>query len=256
MTTMNESKDSIPEKSVESKSPWKSIDPDTMAPGARYSLCISAVVPRPVGVLTTVNPETGIVNCAPFSYTSLSTHDPPIVTHGICLSRGKKKDSLRNIEETGEWVFNVLEVGYLDQANDSSSPMPPDISEVNELNLNTTSCEVIKAPRLTQARVSMECKLIHKYEVKNDAGDHTTTIVMGRVVRFHIHEDVLEKGRDDDQPLVDLCQLQPVGRAGGSTYWPVGVQNTESDSPDSEEWTDRVTIKRPGYPIPPKEGDK
>jgi len=130
------------------------------------------------------------------------------------------------------------------------------MSEVSELNLNTTPCEVIKAPRLTQARLSMECKLIHKYEVKNDAGEHTTTIVMGRVVRFHIHEDVLEKGRDEDKPLVDLCKLNPVGRAGGTTYWPVGVQNTKSDSVDSEEWTDRVTMVRPQYPIPPKNGDK
>lgn len=109
--------------SSSSPSPWRSIDPDTMAPGARYSLCISSVVPRPVGVLTTVDPTSGVVNCAPFSYTSLSTHDPPIVTHGICLSGGKKKDSLRNIEATGEWVFNVLEVGYLEQANDTSCPM-------------------------------------------------------------------------------------------------------------------------------------
>jgi len=120
---MNDAKDSNANEQIESKSPWKSYNPDTLAPGARYSLCISAVVPRPVGVLTSVNPDNGVVNCAPFSYTSLSTHDPPIVTHGICMSRGKKKDSLRNIEATGEWVFNVLEVGYLEQANDTSSPM-------------------------------------------------------------------------------------------------------------------------------------
>ena len=118
-------------------SAWKSIDPDSLAPGARYNLCISAIVPRPVGVLTTISSpffdndfddkdshsNKTIVNCAPFSYTSLSTHDPPIVTHGICLSRGKKKDSLRNIEATGEWVLNVLDVGYLEKANDASSPM-------------------------------------------------------------------------------------------------------------------------------------
>ena len=123
ITTMNGIKNPDETPSSGASSPWKSYNPDTMAPGARYSLCISSVVPRPVGVLTTLDPGTGIVNCAPFSYSSLSTHDPPIVTHGICMSNGKKKDSLRNIEATGEWVFNVLEVGYLEQANDTSSPM-------------------------------------------------------------------------------------------------------------------------------------
>lgn len=214
---------------------WRSINPDTLPPGGRYALCISAVVPRPVGVLTTISGESGVVNCAPFSYTSISSHDPPIVTHGISLPRGEKKDTLRNIEEMGEWVFNVLEVGYLEKANDTSAPLPPDMSEVERGNLQTSSCEVIKAPRLTEARLSMECKLINKYEVKNDAGAHTTTIVMGRVVRFHIREDILEKGQDEDRPLIDLCQLQPVGRAGGITYWPTGVY----DENFAEGWSDR-----------------
>ena len=91
---------------------------------------------------------------------------------------------------------------------------------------------------------------MHKYEVKNDMGEHTTTIVMGRVVRFHIHKDVLEKDCEDDKPIIDLCKLQPVGRAGGTTYWPVGAQIINSNSNDSKNSTDRLSLKRPGFPIP------
>jgi len=233
---------------------WNSYDPDAMAPGARYSLCISAVVPRPIGVLTTVCPNSGVVNCAPFSYTGLSTHDPPIVTHGLCLSRGQKKDTLRNIEATGEWVFNVLEVSYLEQANQTSAPMPPEMSEIEAANLQTLPCEIVEAPRLRKARVSMECKLVHKYEVKNDDGVHSTTIVMGRVVRFHIHDSVLQDDRDEDKPLVVLEKLQPVGRAGGITYWPVGVakKHLQSNGVDSEDadYADFKTMERASYPPP------
>jgi len=242
----------------ESESHWNSYDPNSMAPGARYGLCISAVVPRPIGVLTTVCPNSGVVNCAPFSYTGLSTHDPPIVTHGLCLQGGQKKDTLRNIESTGEWVFNVLEVDYLEQANQTSAPMPPEMSELEAAKLETLPCEIVKAPRLRQARVSMECKLVHKYEVKNDDGVHSTTIVMGRVVRFHIHDSVLQDGRDEDKPLVDLEKLQPVGRAGGITYWPVGVatknNNVEESDGDSNVGStggaDFKLMKRAVYPPP------
>jgi len=203
---------------------FTSYDPDdgTMTTPAKYGLCISAVVPRPVGVLTTVD-SSGTVNCAPFSYTSISSHDPPIVTHGLCLSRGQKKDTLKNIEETKEWVFNVLSTDYLEQANQCSAPVPPDQDETQLNQMPTAPGDVVKAPRLLQAKVAMECELYDLKEVHNDDGAHTTTIVMGRVRKFHVRDDVLKlKDGDPAYPLVDLEQLQAVGRAGDVTYWPVG----------------------------------
>jgi flavin reductase (DIM6/NTAB) family NADH-FMN oxidoreductase RutF len=201
---------------------FKSFNPDDLAGGARYGLCISSVVPRPVAVITSRSAD-GIVNCAPFSYTSLSAHDPPIVTHGFCLSRGRKRDTLNNIEATEEWVYNILTTQYLEGANACAAPLPPGEDETKHAGLETLSCDVISAPRLAQAAVSLECKLFDKKEIFNDNGEHTTTIVMGRVVKFHVHESVLKDGRDEDKPLVDLTKLQAVGRAGDITYWPVGT---------------------------------
>lgn len=210
----------------ESTSGWKSFKPEELSRGARYGLCISAVVPRPVGVLSTISSKdgNGIVNCAPFSYTSLATHDPPIVTHGICLSGGKKKDTLRNIEATGEWVYNVLTTSYLEDANACAASLPEDVSEIKEFSIDTLPCDKVSAPRIAKAHVAMECKLWDKKEVFNDEGEHTTTIVMGRVVKFHVHESVLKEGREEDAPLVDLAKLNAVGRAGDITYWPTGVE--------------------------------
>ena len=220
---------------------WKSYDPDDLTVGERYGLCISAVVPRPVAVITSLSSpsspgdDDGILNCAPFSYTSIQSHDPPIVTHGLCLSRGgKKKDTLNNIESTGEWVYNVLTTNYLSQANECSATLPPDQDEASHVGLDVVASDVVKCPRLKSAKVAMECKLYDKKEVYNDDGVHTTTIVMGRVVKFHVDERVLDLGDDggrgksgEGSPKVDLRALDAVGRAGGVTYWPVGVTSKD-----------------------------
>ena len=218
-TNTNEDKTTSPN---ESSYQWLSMDPDEMTVGEKYGLCISTVVPRPVAVITSISNETGQVNCAPFSFTSLSTHDPPIVTHGICTKNGGtvKKDTLLNIEETGEWVYNVLTTEYLEKANACAASL--DVDETKEVGLETMTSKIVKPPRLLQAAVSLECKLIDKKEIFNDEGIHTTTIVFGRVVQFHVRNDVTFS---EDSTKVDLQKLQAVGRAGGSIYWPVGIED-------------------------------
>jgi flavin reductase (DIM6/NTAB) family NADH-FMN oxidoreductase RutF len=218
---------SSPSESTASNSnEWKTFDPtaDLTVP-ALYQLCISSVVPRPVAVITTLDPESGILNCAPYSYTSLSGHDPPIVTHGLTVSRATgKKDTLRNIEATGEWVMNVLTTEYLSQANQCAASVPYDQDETKLTGLEVVAdCTTVKVPRLRNAKVAMEVKLIDKKEITNAEGRHTNTIVMGQITKFHVHKSVLKDGQPEDQPRVDLLKLQAVGRAGDVTYWPVGT---------------------------------
>jgi flavin reductase (DIM6/NTAB) family NADH-FMN oxidoreductase RutF len=144
-----------------------------------------------------------------------------------------KKDTLKNIEETNEWVFNVLTTNYLPEANDCSASLPEDQDETKEYGLQTLPSRFVKPPRLADAKVSLECKFWDKKEVYNDDGEHTTTIVMGRVVHIHVHSSVLKQKVAPDgstSPLVDLTKLQAVGRAGDITYWPVGISNPDSDA--------------------------
>mmetsp|Transcript_432 Transcript_432/g.618 ORF Transcript_432/g.618 Transcript_432/m.618 type:complete len:82 (+) Transcript_432:2743-2988(+) len=75
----------------------------------------------------------------------------------------------------------------------------------------------------------MECKLIDKKEIFNDDGAHMTTVVIGRVVNFHIHTSVLKDGRAQDAPIVDLDKLDAVARAGDITYWPNGVEKRNTN---------------------------
>jgi flavin reductase (DIM6/NTAB) family NADH-FMN oxidoreductase RutF len=212
--------------SASTSSEWTTIDPTTdVEVPALYQLCISAVVPRPVAVITSVDPKSGVLNCAPYSYSSLAGHDPPIVTHGLTIGRATgKKDTLHNIEATGEWVFNVLTTDYLEQANGCAATLPIDQDETKLVGLDVLDdCSIVKVPRLKQSKVAMECKLIDKKEITNAEGRHTNTIVIGQVVKFHLHESILKDGQPKDQPRVDLLKLQAVGRAGDVTYWPVGT---------------------------------
>ena len=205
---------------------WSSFDPTSeLTVSASYQLCISAIVPRPVAVITSKDPKSGILNCAPYSYTSLSGHDPVIVTHGLTVSRAiGKKDTLRNIEESGEWVYNVLTTNYLEKANECATSLPFEEDETAHAGLELIhDCIDVSVPRLKDAKVAMECKLIDKKEIFNDEGRHTSTIVIGRVKKFHLHSSIMKKGQSEKEPRVDLEAIQAVGRAGDITYWPVGT---------------------------------
>mmetsp|Transcript_25010 Transcript_25010/g.68974 ORF Transcript_25010/g.68974 Transcript_25010/m.68974 type:complete len:239 (-) Transcript_25010:2745-3461(-) len=223
-TNNNESKTAPVDASADG---WTSFDPSSdLTVSAAYHLCISAVVPRPVAVITSIDPDTGVRNCAPYSYTSLSGHDPVVITHGLTVSRAAgKRDTLRNIEASGEWVYNVLSKDYLSKANECSASLPYDQDETLHAGLEVVEdcTNASGVPRLADALVAMECKLIDKKEILNDEGRHTSTIVIGRVTRFHLHSSVLKKGRAENEPRVDLEALQAVGRAGDITYWPVGT---------------------------------
>eukprot|EP00558_Chaetoceros_sp_UNC1202_P001258 CAMPEP_0197258346 /NCGR_PEP_ID=MMETSP1429-20130617/81791_1 /TAXON_ID=49237 /ORGANISM="Chaetoceros sp., Strain UNC1202" /LENGTH=198 /DNA_ID=CAMNT_0042722427 /DNA_START=168 /DNA_END=764 /DNA_ORIENTATION=+ len=184
-----------------------------------YGMGISAVTPRPVAVITSQS-EDGVVNCAPFSYSGLLSHDPPMVCHGLCLSGSRKKDTLINIESTKQWVFNVLSESWLAQANACSEAVDPSVSEVDMVGLHVLPCINVQVPRLAEAMVSLECELDSTKEIFNDQGVHTTTVVFGKVVRYHVHSSVL--GGTEARPVIDLHKMKFVGRAGGVTYWPCG----------------------------------
>jgi flavin reductase (DIM6/NTAB) family NADH-FMN oxidoreductase RutF len=231
MSMANENSSNIETKSKESMSStaiteesFESYCPKELSKiGAIYGLCISAVVPRPIALITTLDSTGENVNCAPFSYTGLVAHDPPMLCHGICLSRGeKKKDTLVNIEDTKKWVVHIISDDFVEKANECATSTAPDVDELklSKLNTNLLKSKHSDIPRIGEAKVAMECELVHSQPVYNDDGTHTTTIVTGRVVQFHVNKSVLKD--HPHKPKVDLQALRACGRAGDITYWPAG----------------------------------
>lgn len=184
------------------------LDPKTAPAADVYRFMISVVVPRPIAFVSTVGAN-GRFNVAPFSYFNAVSSEPPLV--GIAISRreGEPKDTLRNIRAIGDFVVNVVDEPLTERMVHTSGEWPADVDEFGITGLTPKPSDLIKAPRVAESPVSLECRLFREIELGN------SVFVVGEVVRAHVRDDVLTDGR------VDPLKLRPVGRLGGDMYSPL-----------------------------------
>jgi flavin reductase (DIM6/NTAB) family NADH-FMN oxidoreductase RutF len=183
------------------------IDPSKLDPQSVYKLLIGSVVPRPIAWTSTVSTE-GVRNLAPFSFFTVASRQPPM----LCISVGPRvdsniptKDTLDNIEETGEFVVNIVSLALSNTMYESSKNHPPEADEFEKAGLTPAPCEVVQAPKVKEAGVSMECILDRVLAL---GSDH---LVIGRMVRFHVRDELYgETGR------IDVAGLDPLGRLAGN----------------------------------------
>src|SRR5438132_9109347 len=125
-----------------------------------YRLLIGIVTPRPIAWVTSVDPE-GRVNLAPFSFFNAFGANPPVVVFSPTLRRdGSRKDTLRNVEQTGEFVLNAAVEALAEKINLSSKELPYGQSEVELTGLSLLPSVKVKPPRLAEPPITMECKLL------------------------------------------------------------------------------------------------
>jgi len=181
-------------------------DPAALPPRDIYRLMISCIIPRPIAFVTTLSRE-GVSNLAPFSFFNGVSSDPPILSISVGTRRdGSRKDTWRNIEETGEFVVNVVVPELMDAVIIGARDLPPDVSELDLAKLATLPSVRVKPPRIADSPVQMECTLLKIVEVEG------TGLLLGRVVMVHAKEDVVDNGR------VDPRRVTFVGRLGGDSY--------------------------------------
>lgn len=185
------------------------LDFATIAPNERYKVLTAVVVPRPIAWVTTVS-ASGIVNVAPFSFFNAMGSQPAIVALGIA-SRGKgiPKDTLRNIQDTGEFVVNLVTYAAREVMNRTAADFPPDESELNAVGLDTRPAVVVKPPRLVLSPVHLECKLATIVEV----GHNRVTI--GEIVHAHVADEFY----DPVKGYVATEQLDLIGRMHGRGWY-------------------------------------
>lgn len=188
------------------------IDPASLHPRDAYRLMISALVPRPIGWLSTLS-AAGARNLAPFSFFNGVGGNPPTVMVSIGRRQDRPKDSLRNIQETGEFVVNIVDEALAEAMNLTSGEYPPDVDEFAVAKLTPAACEVVRVPRVAEAKVAFEVKASQIVPVQ----DTHYTLVLGRVVRFHIQDGLLRPNG-----LVDAARLKPLARLGGDEYAALG----------------------------------
>jgi flavin reductase (DIM6/NTAB) family NADH-FMN oxidoreductase RutF len=193
------------------------IDPSTHPPQAVYKLLIGCVVPRPIAWVSTVSAE-GVKNLAPFSFFMGVCNDPPTIAFSSGLRGGdavgggsrRKKDTIVNVEATGEFVVNVVDDALAEAMNLTSGEYPPDVDEFQLAGLAAAAGVKVRAPRVASAPISMECRVVQIVPVGR--GPHS--LVIGEIVHFHVRDDVY----DPATGRIDMHALRPVGRLAGQMY--------------------------------------
>jgi flavin reductase (DIM6/NTAB) family NADH-FMN oxidoreductase RutF len=187
------------------------VDPAQRAAKQNYHFLTSAVMPRPVAWVTTVNPANGVVNAAPFSWYQAVCADPPMVMLAIqCRADGSPKDTVRNIRATGDFVVNVSPKSLAREMVQSSGEYPPDVSETQALGLATVPSRKVRAPRIAASPVHLECRLHQEIPLGPSGG---TSLLLGEVVHMAADDAVL-----DARGNVDPSKLVLVARMGGQEY--------------------------------------
>jgi flavin reductase (DIM6/NTAB) family NADH-FMN oxidoreductase RutF len=191
------------------------------------------VVPRPIGWISSVDAE-GRVNLAPFSFFNAVAYVPPQVmfsTTGPHVEGGAK-DSLKNVRETREFVFNLATWTLRDAVNLTSAPAPREIDELALAGLTGAPARVVAPPLVAESPVHLECRLVETVELRSDdRAAHVNTVVFGEVVGIHVADSAIVDGR------VDVLALDPIARLGYDQYTRVaGV----------------FSMTRPGWPVTAK----
>jgi flavin reductase (DIM6/NTAB) family NADH-FMN oxidoreductase RutF len=200
------------------------VDPSEAAASNIYKLMVGFIVPRPIAFVSTLS-AAGVRNLAPFSYFTAVSANPPVVCFSPMIrTNGTKKDTLRNIEESGEFVVNIVSEDIAERMNLCAPEYPPEVDEFEASVLTAIASDLVKPPRVAESRINMECKLHQIVHVS--AKPLGGSLVMGEVLRFHIADALFNDYK------IDPDLLHAIGRMGGPTY----VRTT-----------DRFDMPRPKY---------
>ena len=173
------------------------------------------VGPRPIGWISSQS-KSGITNLAPYSFFNAFNYIPPI----IGFSSVGYKDTVKNIEETGEFVWNLVTRDIAADMNQSCAPYPPEVSEFDACGLEQTASTLVAPPRVAKAKVAFECKCTEIIQLSTLAGTKVPTwLILGEVIQVHINKLLLKDG------VYATSEAEHVLRGGGpADYFTVGKE--------------------------------
>lgn len=174
----------------------------------------SLIIPRPIGWISSADKQ-GIHNLAPYSFFNAVSYSPPTVmfSGGVGSASDGMKDSIRNIEATGEFVCNIATWDTREQMNVSSKALPPDADEISFSNLTAIASSIISAPRIKEAPVHLECRYLKSVDIPGWTDADAYRVIFGEVVGIHIDDEFIT-----DEGLVDVAKMLVIGRLGYSDY--------------------------------------
>lgn len=186
-------------------------NPEKLNTQDRYKIITGSIVPRPIAWVSSMD-GAGRLNLAPFSYfTAVCTNPMTLIfCPGWSGLRGRMKDTLYNVRETGEFVVNIVDEHTKEAMNLSATEFEAGVSEFEWAKVTPAHSQVVAVPRVAEAPVAFECKLQQIVSVQEGPGGGAA--VFGEVVSIYVREDVYENGRILPE------KLQPIGRLAGGRY--------------------------------------
>lgn len=172
----------------------------------------SCVVPRPIGWISTRSAD-GIDNVAPFSQFTNVTFDPPTVLFSSNQSPdGSRKDTVANVEQTGQFVWNMATWTQREAVNATAEELPPSVDEFSRVGLEKVQATRVNVPMVAGSPVAFECEYMQTVRLPGKGRMGTVDVVFGRVVAVHIDDDAITDGK------LDVVKTRPIARMGYFEY--------------------------------------
>jgi len=192
----------------------RSIDPTSISERENYKFLIGSIIPRPIAFVTTLSEE-GVLNGAPFSYFNIVSSNPPMISLSIQRTEGRQKDTARNIASLKEFVVHIVDEQNVEKINKTAASLPPNQSEIELAGLTSIESVKVSVPGVKEAKVRLECLLEQSLEL-GGVNSPGCDFIIGRVVQYHIEDDIYAKGR------IDPRGLAAVSRLAGANYAKIG----------------------------------
>lgn len=188
-------------------------DPAAETPQNIYKLLIGSVVPRPIALVSSLSAE-GIPNLAPFSFFNAICAEPPVICFAVSRPGAgverAKKDTLANVEATGEFVVNIVSEEIAEKMNLTAGTYPPEVDEFALAGFTPAPSVKVKPARVAESKVSLECRVMRIVLISDRPMGGS--LVLGEVLAIHAADGLVTDFR------VDPDRLQAIGRMGGLTY--------------------------------------
>lgn len=180
-----------------------------------YKFLTGSIIPRPIAWITTVNPETKIINAAPFSYFNVVAKNVPLIS--LSINRhpdGRMKDTATNLFTSREGVVHLVNDEVLNEMNATAVSLPPDVGELTESSLTLADSRTIKTPGIQEAPVRMEAK-VHQYlEIKDHEENIISDLFILEVYDYYFSEEIFDAEKEYILPE----KLSPIARLAGNSY--------------------------------------
>jgi flavin reductase (DIM6/NTAB) family NADH-FMN oxidoreductase RutF len=210
-------------------------DIDGMAPTDRYEFLLGAIVPRPIALITTLDPD-GRVNAAPYSLFNVMGHDPAVAMVSVLAHpEARLKDTASNILATKEFVINLVSETVAKAMNVTCIDAPPGVNELELANLNTSASIKVKPPRVATSPISFECRLLTSISFGLNQ-----VIVAGQIVHAYVEDRfVLDRARG----LIDTPELKLIGGMHGAKWYARLSDRFEMERPTWAGWVREGKVK-------------